>query len=250
MLQRSWTLPAIRPAWSAGARLSLHRKCGKACGNGCEKRGKRAQIPASERIAQPFGHTSLTSSSTTLYIKNTHPLQPFLCTLTKMIFCFHNSSCKRTVTAARISIMKRPSVTLVLSLFTVLAAMAPAVASTEIPLSTPPSIIAADGVQSTAAVASDGHDFFAVWLDGRGGDIAVYGARITADGTLLDPTGIRIASGYNRASVVWTGSSYLVMLSSSFSCTAAVARIDRDQTLASPSRQVLDGVAREPTHPA
>lgn len=160
-----------------------------------------------------------------------------------MIFCFHNAPCKRAVTAPRISVMSRPFVTLVLSLFTVLAGIAGSVAAAEIPLSIPPSLIPATGLQTGSSIASDGDGFLAVWADNRGGAASIYGARLAADGTILDPTGIRIASGlYSRAAAVWTGRSYLVILSGNSPATVAVARVDRDGTLASPARKLFDGV--------
>lgn len=72
--------------------------------------------------------------------------------------------------------------------------------------------------QRPSAVASDGHGFFVLWTDMRDPAArgqALYGARIAADGTLLDPDAIEIdPRGTDEAayvaSVVFDGVSFLV----------------------------------------
>jgi large repetitive protein len=55
-------------------------------------------------------------------------------------------------------------------------------------------ISTAGGVQSAPALGFDGANFVAVWEDFRGGNSSdVYGARISPDGTVLDPSGIAIS---------------------------------------------------------
>ena len=50
--------------------------------------------------------------------------------------------------------------------------------------------------QMQPAVAFDGTQHLVVWQDGRGEeDALIYGARVAADGTVLDPYGLRIAVG-------------------------------------------------------
>jgi MYXO-CTERM domain-containing protein len=74
------------------------------------------------------------------------------------------------------------------------------------------------GSQNLPQVASDGTDYLSVWIDNRAGRPAVYGARIKADGTVLDPTGILIARPGGAATtyyslsvaVAWSGASYFV----------------------------------------
>lgn len=63
-------------------------------------------------------------------------------------------------------------------------------------------------------IATDGHEFLAVWTDRSVSDRPViYAARITAGGTLLDPFGIRVAEG-TVSDLIWTGRSYLMTLTS------------------------------------
>ncbi|MGH7724471.1 MAG: lamin tail domain-containing protein [Candidatus Eiseniibacteriota bacterium] len=52
-----------------------------------------------------------------------------------------------------------------------------------------------------------------VWTDGRSGNADIFGARVDADGNLLDPDGLEIASGdraQGEPAVAWSGSSWLV----------------------------------------
>jgi len=64
------------------------------------------------------------------------------------------------------------------------------------------------------AVASNGTDFFVVWLDTRAGfgSDAIIGTRVTRDGEVLDPLGITIATARFTTSprLVWDGEAYLV----------------------------------------
>ena len=64
-------------------------------------------------------------------------------------------------------------------------------------------------------VAWNGTNFFAVWArEDPGQDKDVYGARISPSGTVLDPAGIAVATGFDRqdrAKIAWGNSSYLVV---------------------------------------
>jgi len=51
---------------------------------------------------------------------------------------------------------------------------------------------------AAAQIASDGSGFFVVWEDERGVDLDIYGARVTASGSVLDPAGIRLSSAVGR----------------------------------------------------
>ncbi|MES1183594.1 MAG: hypothetical protein ABUL60_07245 [Myxococcales bacterium] len=82
-----------------------------------------------------------------------------------------------------------------------------------------PALVAAgraDGGGTTAAtlasVASNGTSYLVVWVD-AGSARTVYGARVAADGTVVDPSGFpigAIAAG-ERPRVTWDGASYLVV---------------------------------------
>ncbi|WP_044190650.1 Ig-like domain-containing protein [Hyalangium minutum] len=72
------------------------------------------------------------------------------------------------------------------------------------------------GSQTAPAVASNGTDFLAVWADDRGGDVDVYGARVSQSGAVLDPLGIPIAVALNAQqapAVAFDGTNYLVVWS-------------------------------------
>ena len=75
-------------------------------------------------------------------------------------------------------------------------------------------ISTAAGGQWFPSVASDGSGHLVVWEDGRSGSSGVYGARVSASGEVLDPSGIAIATAsYHQSSpaVGWGGSHYLVV---------------------------------------
>src|SRR5687768_218298 len=91
----------------------------------------------------------------------------------------------------------------------------PATSPAEVPVSAVESIVA-PFAQHSAAIASDGESYFVVWEDHRRGGAwsDVYGSRVSAEGEVLDPLGIPIAttSGQESApTVAWTGSNYLVV---------------------------------------
>jgi hypothetical protein len=64
--------------------------------------------------------------------------------------------------------------------------------------------------QTTLAIASNGQIGFAMWLDyRRGGAGEVYGSRLDANGTPLDPLGVLLPR--NATGVVWNGSAFAVV---------------------------------------
>ena len=63
------------------------------------------------------------------------------------------------------------------------------------------------------SIATDGDGFFVAWADDRTGAGSVMGTRVTREGRILDPLGIRIvtvAGSVAEPQVVWDGSAYLV----------------------------------------
>lgn len=81
-----------------------------------------------------------------------------------------------------------------------------------------PMLIGSRDSERDPAVATDGTDFLVVWSEQRT-NIGLFGARVTADGTVLDPVGIRLAERdpsmsvdyqAEEPAVVYTGAHYLV----------------------------------------
>lgn len=98
------------------------------------------------------------------------------------------------------------------------------------------------------SVASDGRDFLVVWEDSRdiysgGNDSDLYGARVTAEGQVLDPDGFPISSAPARQSnpsVAWNGACYLSVWHDSRPSTAAGTVFDIYGARVSASGTVLD----------
>ncbi|HWQ90689.1 MAG TPA: hypothetical protein VN673_03375 [Clostridia bacterium] len=107
-------------------------------------------------------------------------------------------------------------------------------------------------LQQFPRVASDGHDFLVVWDDARalaaGGPAGVtnydvYGARITADGRLLEPNGIPICQtvgSQSKPSVAWNGANYLVVWADTRSSSNTQPALDIYGARVSSAGTVLD----------
>ena len=90
------------------------------------------------------------------------------------------------------------------------ALAAPLVLRPEVPVSEPVYGVLPSS-HYDAKIATDGNEYLTVWTDRRGGgEHAVWAARLRADGTLIDPTGLRVAESGSVGGVVWTGSKYLI----------------------------------------
>jgi hypothetical protein len=82
--------------------------------------------------------------------------------------------------------------------------------SAQTPLA-PPALFAAPGAQTPLAAASDGSSFFVIWSDTRPA-AGLYGARISADGTVVDRVGLPIVYGsITHATVLWDGSAWVIL---------------------------------------
>jgi MYXO-CTERM domain-containing protein len=79
---------------------------------------------------------------------------------------------------------------------------------------TPLPLVESGNSQTTPAVASNGTSHFVVWEDDRNGNYDIYGTRVDATGTVLDPDGIAICTAVNnqaRPRVAFDGTNYLVV---------------------------------------
>ncbi len=88
-------------------------------------------------------------------------------------------------------------------------------------------VAVAAGIQDHPAVASDGvNQFLVVWDDKRSGkDADIYGARVSANGSVIDPGGFPIckAAGLqDMPAVTYTGKGYLVTWSDAGGSSAAI----------------------------
>ncbi|HXI12013.1 MAG TPA: hypothetical protein VNM92_05135 [Thermoanaerobaculia bacterium] len=144
-------------------------------------------------------------------------------------------------------------------LFTLLfcASLLPDLAASEAAVEIPVSVIEsvpAPFFQYDAAIASDGENYLVVWADHRRGPhwSDIYGARVSADGTVLDPIGIPIGTARGLETipaVSWSGSNYVVVWSSAEAppySNIAARRVGRDGTLLEAVPTVFPEVSRYP----
>lgn len=99
--------------------------------------------------------------------------------------------------------------------------------------------------QDVRAVASDGQSFFVLWTDSRDPATegrSLYGARVSADGTVLDPAGILVTQEEaGVVGVVFDGTNYLVIFVLQIEGSDNPLRAVR----VSPQGQVLDTLSIE-----
>jgi|GEM_PF-2484761 len=88
--------------------------------------------------------------------------------------------------------------------------------------------------QFLPAVASNGRDFFAVWVDHRGGDYETYGTRIGRDGRPRDPQGIRVKAGGWETLIASAGNDYLIVYR--YNAGIRTQRLDENGTPIAPPR--------------
>jgi len=100
--------------------------------------------------------------------------------------------------------------------------------------------------QTYPAVASDGTNFFVVWIDMRNRDSSwfdVYGSRVSATGEVLDPGGIPICTRASSAyypSVAFDGANYFVVWSDDRDQSNGDPRLEIYGARVSPGGVVLD----------
>jgi hypothetical protein len=106
--------------------------------------------------------------------------------------------------------------------------------------------------QRSPALAFDGTNFLAVWRDERSGTGAIYGARVSQAGVLLDGTGIAISSGpldQSSPAVAFDGTNYLVAWGAE-SGVISGARVSPAGTVLDPSGIAISPASRYGSSPA
>ncbi|HEY6139299.1 MAG TPA: hypothetical protein VI670_16160 [Thermoanaerobaculia bacterium] len=129
------------------------------------------------------------------------------------------------------------TVSLSIFLIIVFAAAAAAAIPNERPI-TPPAYGPAPGGRSVASAASSGRESLVAWNDATRS--AIYAARISADASVLDDTGIRLDQGPSTGVgpwVFWGGTAYVVFWTKLSGLHAA--RIDGDGTIVEPPHAVF-----------
>ncbi|MGC4119156.1 MAG: hypothetical protein QM765_32235 [Myxococcales bacterium] len=95
-------------------------------------------------------------------------------------------------------------------------------------------ISTATGNQLAPSVATDGTNYLVVWCDARSGSARPYASRVSAAGTLLDPTGVSLAStsACSDTAAAYDGTRYLAVWSSSsvYSARLSSAAVALDPT--------------------
>jgi hypothetical protein len=106
------------------------------------------------------------------------------------------------------------------------------------------------------AVAFDGANFLVVWEDYRGGDGDIYGARVTPQGTVLDPNGFVISQGTSyrgSPALAYDGANFLVVWEdrrSGSNYDIYGARVTPQGTVLEPSGFVISQAADDQYYPA
>lgn len=116
----------------------------------------------------------------------------------------------------------------------------------EIPVS-PPAYAPAPEDQDRVTVASNGSEYLVVWNDERTGTAQKQAMRVSADGTTLDPNGIRVkTNSLAPPHAVWAGVAWFVVSEGDWSIDSnlqvtppELTRIDRDGKLLDAAPRVL-----------
>ena len=90
------------------------------------------------------------------------------------------------------------------------------------------------GNQEVPRVTWDGENYLVAWEDMRGSGTDVYAARVTADGAVLDPAGIKVGDAEGGSFPRLVGGNGLSMVVWETSNTVRAARLDQDGTVLDP----------------
>jgi hypothetical protein len=118
-------------------------------------------------------------------------------------------------------------------------------------------LVPAPGSQNSPAVAFDGLNFLVVWEDQRGGSYAdICGARVTPQGTVLDPSGFVISQApYDQLypAIDFDGANFLVVWQDfrrGYAFDIYGARVTPDGTLLDPAGIIISNDPNVQQHPA
>lgn len=116
-------------------------------------------------------------------------------------------------------------------------------------------ISAGAGNQLQPAVASDGQNYFVVWQEGRAASLDIFGARVSADGVVLDPEGVVVSQSSNNevnAAIAGGPAGYLVVWQDYRSGTSADiygTRVNTAGSALDPAGLALSTVAEDQLNP-
>ena len=118
--------------------------------------------------------------------------------------------------------------------------------SPEIPVGVP-RIGPAPGNPCCVRIASDGSDFFAIWIDQRINSYETRGTRVSRDGEILDPYGIPFAVG-REPDIVWGGTAYIVVGTGDVPNEVVATKIDRAGRIIDGPRKIANGGTLAQSH--
>ncbi len=116
-------------------------------------------------------------------------------------------------------------------------------------------VATAPGEQTLPAISADKSNWLVVWQDGRNGTLDVYGARLSPQGVVLDPSGIGIgvaALAQAAPAVAFGGTNHMVVWQDTRGGTQDIyaARVDATGLVLDPSGVAVSAALTDQTAPA